>query len=205
MPASTRAFSSAASRAIWARMARATGWEKGKDFVIEGDEYDSAYFDKTAKFLKYLPDIAVDQQRRVRSRRHLRRHRCGSARVPPPGEPRAAIGSAAARRGLPRRAGAEESRGEPGRDVRPRQSRPIGARPMSRCRPAGQSFNVLHGGSPYGDDADSVVRPAQCSKRDGVDRRGARAIDTGGHDCRGSAAVRRRQAPAGDLRTRPAA
>jgi len=31
----------------------------GKVFVIEGDEYDSAYFDKTAKFLKYLPDIAV--------------------------------------------------------------------------------------------------------------------------------------------------
>ena len=27
--------------------------------LIEGDEYDSAYFDKTAKFLKYLPDIAV--------------------------------------------------------------------------------------------------------------------------------------------------
>ena len=31
----------------------------GTDFVIEGDEYDSAFFDKTAKFLKYLPDIAV--------------------------------------------------------------------------------------------------------------------------------------------------
>jgi UDP-N-acetylmuramate: L-alanyl-gamma-D-glutamyl-meso-diaminopimelate ligase len=31
----------------------------GRAFVIEGDEYDSAYFDKTAKFLKYLPDIAV--------------------------------------------------------------------------------------------------------------------------------------------------
>ena len=28
-------------------------------FVIEGDEYDSAYFDKTAKFLKYLPHVAV--------------------------------------------------------------------------------------------------------------------------------------------------
>ena len=27
--------------------------------MIEGDEYDSAFFDKTAKFLKYLPDIAV--------------------------------------------------------------------------------------------------------------------------------------------------
>jgi UDP-N-acetylmuramate: L-alanyl-gamma-D-glutamyl-meso-diaminopimelate ligase len=31
----------------------------GRDFVIEGDEYDSAYFDKTAKFLKYLPQVAV--------------------------------------------------------------------------------------------------------------------------------------------------
>src|SRR4030095_7245408 len=29
----------------------------GREFVIEGDEYDSAFFDKTAKFLKYLPDI----------------------------------------------------------------------------------------------------------------------------------------------------
>ena len=27
--------------------------------MIEGDEYDSAYFDKTAKFLKYLPDVAI--------------------------------------------------------------------------------------------------------------------------------------------------
>jgi len=32
---------------------------RGRAFVIEGDEYDSAFFDKTAKFLKYLPDIAV--------------------------------------------------------------------------------------------------------------------------------------------------
>ena len=32
---------------------------KGRDFVIEGDEHDSAFFDKTAKFLKYLPEIAV--------------------------------------------------------------------------------------------------------------------------------------------------
>ena len=31
----------------------------GREFVIEGDEYDSAFFDKTAKFLKYLPDIVV--------------------------------------------------------------------------------------------------------------------------------------------------
>jgi UDP-N-acetylmuramate: L-alanyl-gamma-D-glutamyl-meso-diaminopimelate ligase len=32
---------------------------RGPEFVIEGDEYDSAYFDKTAKFLKYLPQVAV--------------------------------------------------------------------------------------------------------------------------------------------------
>jgi UDP-N-acetylmuramate: L-alanyl-gamma-D-glutamyl-meso-diaminopimelate ligase len=31
----------------------------GREFVLEGDEYDSAFFDKSAKFLKYLPDIAV--------------------------------------------------------------------------------------------------------------------------------------------------
>ncbi len=31
----------------------------GAPFVIEGDEYDTAFFDKRAKFLHYLPDIAV--------------------------------------------------------------------------------------------------------------------------------------------------
>ena len=37
----------------------ASGRVGGGPFVIEGDEYDSAFFDKTAKFLKYLPDIVV--------------------------------------------------------------------------------------------------------------------------------------------------
>jgi len=32
---------------------------EGAPFVIEGDEYDSAFFDKRAKFLHYLPEIAV--------------------------------------------------------------------------------------------------------------------------------------------------
>ncbi len=32
---------------------------RGDWFVVEGDEYDTAFFDKTAKFLKYLPDIVV--------------------------------------------------------------------------------------------------------------------------------------------------
>jgi UDP-N-acetylmuramate: L-alanyl-gamma-D-glutamyl-meso-diaminopimelate ligase len=32
---------------------------EGDDFIIEGDEYDSAFFDKAAKFLRYMPDIGV--------------------------------------------------------------------------------------------------------------------------------------------------
>ncbi len=32
---------------------------KGEWFVIEGDEYDTAFFDKRSKFLHYLPEIAV--------------------------------------------------------------------------------------------------------------------------------------------------
>jgi UDP-N-acetylmuramate: L-alanyl-gamma-D-glutamyl-meso-diaminopimelate ligase len=31
----------------------------GPHFVIEGDEYDSAFFDKGPKFLHYLPDVAI--------------------------------------------------------------------------------------------------------------------------------------------------
>lgn len=32
---------------------------EGQDFVIEGDEYDTAFFDKSPKFLKYIPDVVV--------------------------------------------------------------------------------------------------------------------------------------------------
>ncbi|HEV7499436.1 MAG TPA: UDP-N-acetylmuramate:L-alanyl-gamma-D-glutamyl-meso-diaminopimelate ligase [Vicinamibacteria bacterium] len=32
---------------------------KGKLFVVEGDEYDSAFFDKRPKFVHYMPDVAV--------------------------------------------------------------------------------------------------------------------------------------------------
>ena len=41
------------------------GWETGAKlgtgdvFILEGDEYDSAFFDKRAKFLNYLPDIVI--------------------------------------------------------------------------------------------------------------------------------------------------
>src|SRR5467141_924889 len=32
---------------------------QGKHFIIEGDEYDSAFFDKGPKFLHYFPDAAI--------------------------------------------------------------------------------------------------------------------------------------------------
>ena len=32
---------------------------EGEDFIIEGDEYDSAFFDKAAKFLRYMPDVGI--------------------------------------------------------------------------------------------------------------------------------------------------
>lgn len=35
------------------------GLEGGRCFVVEGDEYDSAFFDKGPKFLHYLPEVAV--------------------------------------------------------------------------------------------------------------------------------------------------
>lgn len=37
------------------------GWKKGdgKHFVIEGDEYDTSFFDKESKFLHYRPEVAI--------------------------------------------------------------------------------------------------------------------------------------------------
>ena len=32
---------------------------EGNEFIIEGDEYDSAFFDKTSKFLKYCPTVGI--------------------------------------------------------------------------------------------------------------------------------------------------
>ena len=41
-------------------MAEASPWAAaGEPFVVEGDEYDSAYWDKGPKFLHYLPEVAV--------------------------------------------------------------------------------------------------------------------------------------------------
>ena len=44
---------------------------RGPHFVVEGDEYDTAYFDKGPKFLHYRPRTAIFTSVRARPRRHL--------------------------------------------------------------------------------------------------------------------------------------
>ena len=63
---------------------------EGKHFILEGDEYDTAFFDKGPKFLHYFPDAVDSDLGRVRSRRHLQRSGRGGDRVQAPGEPGAA-------------------------------------------------------------------------------------------------------------------
>src|SRR5207253_6457510 len=34
-------------------------WNEGKEFIIEGDEYDTAFFDKGPKFMHYFPRTLI--------------------------------------------------------------------------------------------------------------------------------------------------
>src|SRR6202161_4884852 len=38
---------------------RSFGLGRGKHFILEGDEYDTAFFDKGPKFLHYFPDSLI--------------------------------------------------------------------------------------------------------------------------------------------------
>jgi UDP-N-acetylmuramate: L-alanyl-gamma-D-glutamyl-meso-diaminopimelate ligase len=38
---------------------RGIRWTPGQEVVVEGDEYDSAFFDKRPKFVHYLPDLLI--------------------------------------------------------------------------------------------------------------------------------------------------
>jgi UDP-N-acetylmuramate: L-alanyl-gamma-D-glutamyl-meso-diaminopimelate ligase len=40
-------------------LGRSYGLGSGRHFVVEGDEYDTAFFDKRPKFVHYLPDTAI--------------------------------------------------------------------------------------------------------------------------------------------------
>ena len=61
----------------------------GEDFVIEGDEYDTAFFDKRSKFLGVPAAQRRAGEHRVRPRGHLRLDGGVHAGVPAAGEPRA--------------------------------------------------------------------------------------------------------------------
>ena len=137
-----------------------------------------------------VPEVSAGhrrhQQRRVRSRRHLRRSRCGAARVPPAGQSGAALGPAAARRRFADALALKKVRRQPGRDIRAGGVGRLARNRRRRVAAAGQSFNVLAWRRAVCDDADSAVRRAQRSQRAGVDCGGTRA-------CR----YRRRPSPKG--------
>ena len=85
-PAARPASWSAACRRISAcRRASATG----ADFVVEADEYDTAFFDKRSQVRALPADGGDPQQPRVRPRRHLPGPGRDPAPVPPPGAHRA--------------------------------------------------------------------------------------------------------------------
>ena len=58
-------------------------------FVVEADEYDTAFFDKRSKFVHYRPRTADPQQPGIRPRRYLSRPRRHPAPVSSPGAHRA--------------------------------------------------------------------------------------------------------------------
>ena len=58
-------------------------------FVIEADEYDTAFFDKRSKFVHYRPKHGGPEQSRIRSRRHLPGSRRDRNPIPSSGAHRA--------------------------------------------------------------------------------------------------------------------
>ena len=147
----------------------------GREFVIEGDEYDSAFFDKTAKFLKYLPDIAVVNNIEYDHADIYPDLDADPAGVPAVREPDSAARPAAARRRQRRGAGARGAGALPGRDVRPVATAPTGRRTI--CRSTG--------------DVDDVQRAARRARRSAPSRCRCSARTTCGTRWRRSPSARR--------------
>ncbi len=172
---------------------------QGRDFVIEGDEYDSAFFDKTAKFLKYLPDIAVinnvefdhadiyadlDAVRLAFRRLANLVPRSGLLLLGADSQDAAALKKAAV--SPVETFGLSEGADWRATDV--------------TVSAAGQAFNVWHGGTRFANMEIPLFGLSQRPKRIGGDCRCAHRFDSGGDDCRRAAAVQRRQAAARNLR-----
>ena len=172
----------------------------GREFVIEGDEYDSAFFDKTAKFLKYLPDIAVVNNIeydhadiypdlasiRLAFQRFVNLiPRRGLLLLGADNAEALALGAA---RALPRR------------DVRPVGRRRLaGARPQGRRPPRPRSA-CGSAARPIGALRSAAARRLQRPQRAGGDRRRRRGRPEHRHDARGAAPFQRRAPPDGAAR-----
>ena len=126
---------------------------QGRDFVIEGDEYDSAFFDKTAKFLKYLPDIAVVNNIEFDHADIYADLDAVTPGVPPAGEPGAAARPAAARRRQPAARWRLPTRAVVARrDVRHRRAAPTGRRTIIESAGGVDALSACAGtASPFGE------------------------------------------------------
>ncbi len=169
----------------------------GRDFVIEGDEYDSAFFDKTAKFLKYLPDIAVIgniEFDHADIYANLDEIRLAFRRLVNlvPGRGLLLLGA--------RQPGGRRDEGP--RPVAGRDVRPVDRRRLARLRPPRHgawrtSFGVRHARKGPGPVRRPAARRPQRAQRAGGDRRGARGRRRPQTIAGGPRAVRRGEAPAG--------
>ena len=194
------ASSSEASRGTSATAARVTGWARDAISSSKGDEYDSAFFDKTAKFLKYLPDIAVinniefdhaDIYADLDAVRLAFRRLVNLV-------PRSGLLLLGA--DCPNASAMKKVAHEPGRDVRP-----VGSRRLARDRHHGLWRRAdVHRAGTAAEPFATVSLPlfgAHNVRNALASIAVAHAVGMpAGDDCRRAAAVQGRQAPPGDLR-----
>ena len=171
-------------------------------FVIEADEYDTAFFDKRAKFVHYRPrtlilnnlefdhaDIYADLGAIQKQFHHL--VRTVPALGPHPVECRRC------------RISRRRSRWALDAARRLRARRPAAASTWSLDQPEGGDFSrfeVLEAGRPVGTVQLGLVRRAQRGERAGGDRRRAARGRAGGAGDRGAGRVQGRQAAHGTAR-----
>ncbi len=77
-----RSASSASDRRGLPLLGEAGAGRRRTPFVVEGDEYDTAFFEKTPKFWHYQPEVGVVTVDGARSHRHLPRRRVLRGGVP---------------------------------------------------------------------------------------------------------------------------
>ena len=145
----------------------------GNEFILEGDEYDSAFFDKAPKFLHYHPRRIDHHFAGIRSCRYLRGSGGHRAAIPAAGESGAAAAGASSPGARAKRFAAwckrRFARWRPTASARSRLDR--GRHGIYRRRDA---LPRLAQGSGSGARAHGPGRAPQCSECAGGDRHRAR-------------------------------